>query len=201
MAKLLTDVEKSEKRKILLDHSINILAEEGIDGLSMRSLAKEANISRTTPYLYFKDKTDLLNALRANIVNELAVEIQTSLATTRDYLTQMKLIGDVYFNFGIERPGKYRLLFLPECVVAQNSQELQQALDAYQTIVLLPLENAHKKGLLRIPPERLNRVLWAAIHGALSLFHSGMLDEGDFLPQLQADLANVLALGFIQKDQ
>ena len=40
-----------------------MIVKEGFDGLSMQKLAKAANVSPATIYLYFKNREDLLNQL------------------------------------------------------------------------------------------------------------------------------------------
>lgn len=43
--------------------AIEMIVNEGFDGLSMQKLAKSANISASTIYIYFKNREDLLNQL------------------------------------------------------------------------------------------------------------------------------------------
>ncbi|WP_212003354.1 TetR/AcrR family transcriptional regulator [Chitinophaga sp. HK235] len=55
---------KDENKLITIqEKAIEMIVREGFDGLSMHKLAKAANISVSTIYVYFKNREDLLNQL------------------------------------------------------------------------------------------------------------------------------------------
>ncbi len=49
------------KEITIREKAIELVVNEGFQGLSMQKLAKEANVSAATIYIYFKNKEDLLN--------------------------------------------------------------------------------------------------------------------------------------------
>ena len=53
-------------RQSLLLAAKELIAEHGIEALSLRKLADKVGVSRTAAYHYFIDKNDLLCALAAN---------------------------------------------------------------------------------------------------------------------------------------
>ena len=52
-------------RQVLLRSAKQLIAEAGIENLSLRRLAERAGVSRTAPYHHFSDKNDLLCAIAA----------------------------------------------------------------------------------------------------------------------------------------
>ena len=55
---------KDENKELIIrEKAIEMIVNEGFDGLSMQKLAKEANISASTIYIYFQSREDLLNKL------------------------------------------------------------------------------------------------------------------------------------------
>lgn len=55
---------KDQNKEIAIrKKAIEMIVNEGFDGLSMQKLAKSANISASTIYIYFKNREDLLNQL------------------------------------------------------------------------------------------------------------------------------------------
>ena len=50
-------------RQSLLENSLQLLCNEGIEGLSLRRLAELTGVSRAAPYHHFKDKQALLAAV------------------------------------------------------------------------------------------------------------------------------------------
>jgi AcrR family transcriptional regulator len=55
---------KDENKEALIrEKAIEMIVQEGFDGLSMQKLAKAANLSASTIYIYFKSREDMLNQL------------------------------------------------------------------------------------------------------------------------------------------
>ncbi len=65
-----------DKRALILCAANKIIAEQGIQGLSMHKLAKEANVAAGTIYRYFDDKDHLLDELRMDITSRIAQAVQ-----------------------------------------------------------------------------------------------------------------------------
>lgn len=51
------------KEQAIKEKALEIIVKDGFDGLSMQQLAKAANVSPATIYLYYKNREDLLNQL------------------------------------------------------------------------------------------------------------------------------------------
>lgn len=64
MAKLQKSIEK---REALLKATLHLVNQGGFQGASMSKVAKEANVSPATIYLYFENKQDLLNKLYLDV--------------------------------------------------------------------------------------------------------------------------------------
>jgi AcrR family transcriptional regulator len=61
---------KDENKAIAIrEKAMEMIVQEGFDGLSMHKLAKAAGISVSTIYIYFKNREDLLNQLYAATAN------------------------------------------------------------------------------------------------------------------------------------
>ncbi|MDE6294381.1 MAG: TetR/AcrR family transcriptional regulator [Clostridiales bacterium] len=96
-------------RKTLLEVADRLLTEHGYDGMNMNMLAKEANYSKATVYVYFSGKDEIVRLLsidRLEILRrELAViikndaEIDEKLAAVRYALDEFASEDGVYFDF------------------------------------------------------------------------------------------------------
>ena len=51
------------KERIIREKALKMMVKEGLDGFSMQKLAKAADVSPATIYIYFKDKEDLVAQL------------------------------------------------------------------------------------------------------------------------------------------
>src|SRR5579885_3353061 len=73
------------KEKQIRQKALEMLVQEGFDGLSMQKLAKAASVSPATIYIYFKHREDL--------IIQIAVEINKKVgaATLKDFDPSMSL--------------------------------------------------------------------------------------------------------------
>ena len=71
LSRALSHEEIDSKRSALIDCALSILESEGQAALTVRRLAEVAGVSRQTPYLYFKDKAELIDAMRIAGLNRM----------------------------------------------------------------------------------------------------------------------------------
>lgn len=195
MVRTLSEAEKAEKRTKLIKLATHILERDGEAGLTARGLAREAGISRTTPYLYFKDKQAILNGIRLASLEKITAQFQKS--TEANPILQMREFGEIYTIFGLKHPELYRLIFTSDFSLKPMPDELNDALEHFQSIMFAPMVVAYDAGLLSMPPKRLNLVMWSCIHGLLTLSHSGLFENDEVLPQLRQDIGRILSQGFL----
>ena len=60
--------KKAAKRKRLLDAAYTLFQEKGAANTTINDIAKEAQVAKGTFYLYFRDKTEILDALVMQIL-------------------------------------------------------------------------------------------------------------------------------------
>src|SRR6185436_977006 len=67
-------IRDENKEAAIREKAIEMIVEEGFDGFSMQKLAKAANVSPATIYIYYKNREDMLNCLY-NTVNQRFADI------------------------------------------------------------------------------------------------------------------------------
>ncbi len=183
-------------RETLVAHGVLLLAQKGIEGLSLRTLARKAGVSPAAPYRHFKNAQALAEAIAAEGFTRLR---STMLATMADPLlagrTPLERIGMGYLSFAQRHPDHFQLMFSgrvcpdpgqPESALHQAGQAAFQALT--DTIV-----EAQRQGLVAadVSPAELAVVSWSFIHGFATLLLAGFLDPQELNPGLsQAELAD-----------
>ncbi|MEH6404626.1 MAG: TetR/AcrR family transcriptional regulator [Sneathiella sp.] len=197
MAKPLTEEQISTKKAALVQIAMALLESDGFDALTLRNLAKEAGISRSTPYSYFKDKAELCQCVCAETFRYLIRKCAIAMEESDGYAEQLTAIGRCYLDFGIERPILYQLVFAPVHAQEEKLPELIEVIDEYMALTEVPMRKAYEEGIISYPPERLNPVLWACSHGLLSLRWAGHLSEEGMYDRVQEDLKHILAFGFM----
>jgi hypothetical protein len=83
---------------------------DGYTKLSIRSLAKESNVSQTAPYRHFKTKKDLYAAVSTNGFNKLskAIHVDVDKKVTKKQIVDMAI---KYIEFGLKNANTYDLMF------------------------------------------------------------------------------------------
>lgn len=190
----LTDEEVDATRRRLVEVAWALVEAQGRDACTLRRVAAEAGMSRSTPYTYFTDKDALLEAVRAAILHALCDGCEAAVAAARDLPGRVAALGQAYLSFAMGRPASYDLIFEPH----ESGPELRAAGDRYRAIVAGPLGEACAAGLSTLPPDRLGAVLWASTHGLVALARAGKVDGAGFDTVL-ADLRAVLAFGFVPR--
>src|SRR4051812_25615241 len=60
------------KIESIREKGLKMIVEQGFDGFSMQKLAKAANVSPATLYIYFKNREDLMNQLYKEVHQKFA---------------------------------------------------------------------------------------------------------------------------------
>ena len=191
----LTSETLDATRRRMVEVATHLLSTEGRDACSLRRVAAEAGMSRSTPYSYFADKEALIDAVRAAALHTLSDRCEAAVAAATDLAGRVHALGQAYLEFAFAQPALYDLIFEPNYT---PGEEHRAAAARYRAIGAGPLGEARAAGLSTLPPDRLGAVLWASTHGLIALRRAGKVDDGAFEAML-ADLREVLAFGFVPR--
>jgi len=98
----------------LLAAAETVLQRDGIAGLGLRAIAREAGVSHTAPKHHFGDTTGLLSSLAAVGFHRLADAMRTSAPEGADASARRNAIGRAYVHFAHENPALFGLMFRTE---------------------------------------------------------------------------------------
>lgn len=158
-------------RAALLKVAAKMIAEQGIESLTLRALSERIGVSRTAPYRHFVDKSALLAAVAEEGFNRLFKKIQTAMQQAEaDTIDQFQKMGVAYVQFAIDNPTHYRLMLTCETDSHDIYPDLEKAGEKVfdllvETIKKGQTEKKFKPG----DPLNLAYVVWAAVHGLAAL--------------------------------
>lgn len=144
-----------------------MIAEQGVENLSLRALARDLGVSHSAPQRHFADKNQLLSAL-ATEGNRLLTEyvFAAAVAVGDDPLERYAAMGKAHVRFSIEFPAFYRVVFHPE-VLAHADDELIAAEAQRSAIVYEAARQAQKAGWF--PDETVDAVVMFSVAGVRGL--------------------------------
>ena len=167
-------------RQALLLAAKALIAEAGIDNLSLRKLAERAGVSRTAPYHHFSDKNDLLCAIAAQGFRR---RHQAAQDTFNDpSLTAAQKFAEYicgYVRFAAENPEEYELMFGRN--IWKQKHSTQELLDVAYPCFQHQLEmitSWQASGLIGGDnPLRTSQVIWGTVHGIAKLLIDGIYTD------------------------
>ncbi|MCB0350636.1 MAG: TetR/AcrR family transcriptional regulator, partial [Bdellovibrionales bacterium] len=99
-------------RESLIQAGDEELKLNGIEGLSLREIAKRAGVSHNAPYRHFKQKTDLIDSIVERSLIELADQILSApLLYPVSILMQVQYVGRLWAMMASRHPRKAHLIF------------------------------------------------------------------------------------------
>lgn len=179
----------------ILDAARALVAQNGYADLSMRKVARSVGCSPGTIYLYYENKDALYAALIDEAVG-LLIDAYGPAFEIRDPVERLEAFCRSYIGFALGYPELYKTMYLelrvdPGAVSPDGYRRarkpLQDTADA--------LEEAHAQGLLHAPsPIEGATVVWASLHGMLSLLLARQVDpRADRDRLLDLTVAHVVA--------
>ena len=168
-------------RSSLLRAARSLLRDDGVQGLSLRLVARTAKVSHNAPYHHFPEKSALLAALAAEGFHELADTIaheQESRASTREW-DKLMGVGAGYLRFAMENTALFQMMFQTEITQPSAHPELKVAERRAFGVLLTAIAELDAAGLL--PPNRSQLAAaafaWSAVHGLAMLHIANVLAE------------------------
>src|ERR1700722_8647089 len=105
----------ADLRRALLHASLALLEEGGVAALSMREVARRANVTHGAPYHHFADRGAILAALAEEGFALLAAAMKEEMDREPvGSIARFEAAGRGYVSFAVEHPGHMRLMFRPE---------------------------------------------------------------------------------------
>jgi AcrR family transcriptional regulator len=163
-------------RAALLAAAEDELAERGMEGFSLRSVAKRAGVSHAAPAHHFGDAKGLLTALAAEGFRQfLAAQAAREALAEPDPASQLVAAGLGYIDFALARPTLFRLLWQSERPDFSDPDLGQAARAAYTHLV----DQVTGAGGRNTADEA---AVWAIAHGLADLLAAGRMMSVGSLP-------------------
>ena len=171
----------ADLRRSILDQARLLLLAEGYQNLSMRRIARAAGCSATSIYLHFDDKDALVHALIDEGMAQLHDRLASAEAGLSDPDARLEAMSRAYVRFGLENAELYEAMFLlhPEQMArypAEKYRRARRALGLFAGPLGAAGTGSGGRTLSVENPEVASSVLWAALHGAVSLLLARRLD-------------------------
>jgi AcrR family transcriptional regulator len=164
-------------KNALIQAGVEILAEDGVSGLSLRKVALKAGVSHSAPYAHFVDKQALIAAISTEGFRQLYERVS---GVTEKYKSQpAKQLIEVawaYVQFAMDDPDRFKVMF---SAVLEKEKEYPEFVTESQRnfqLVKMIVEANQASGALRSgSPELVALSAWGIVHGFVMLLLEGQI--------------------------
>ena len=173
------------QRDEILASACDLYLKGGLEGFSMRRLARDVGVTAPALYRHFDGKEDVLVSVVGEAFKLMYEYLRRALAGSTA-AERFRMAGGAYLDFALEHPRYYEMIHAP--LEAMGIEEVPDALQAEACAVGQfwndRLRECMGAGLIRTAdPEAISLTMWSHAHGLISLYLRGMLgemDEADF---------------------
>jgi AcrR family transcriptional regulator len=188
-----------DTRARLIQAALDHLDEHGLQGLSLRGIARSSGVSHGAPMRHFDGMAALLASVAAFAFDQLHATVDAAVGNAGpDPLARLRNAGRAYVAFAVAQPGAFELMFRPELIDREDAAYLASSVAAFGQLSTLTLEAQETGWFSAVPAPQLTGVLWASVHGIAALWVQGSLPLATgvgtfdtFLDVFQLDLAHL----------
>ncbi len=158
----------SDARASILEAASAVFAEKGVDGVSMRHIAKEIGVSATALYQHYDSKNALLAAACKAGFAEFGAQLEATARAAASPLDALRGLGGVYVDFALSHPMHYDVMMIRphQWALGPNPEQDPESFAGLIHVI----EACQTAGQLRPgDPREAAHLLWAALHGVVSL--------------------------------
>jgi AcrR family transcriptional regulator len=166
-------------KNALIKAGVEILAKDGVSGLSLRKVAMKAGVSHSAPYSHFADKQALIAAISTEGFRQL---YQRVITVTEQYQEQpsrhLVEVAWAYLQFALDDPDRFKVMFSG---ILEKEKEYPEFVEESQRnfqLVKMIVEENQASGVLRSGPSDLAALsVWGIIHGFIMLLLEGQISH------------------------
>jgi AcrR family transcriptional regulator len=162
----------------LLDVAEELLDAHGLEGISLRRIARRAGVSHGAPLRHYKSLAELLSALAARGFRMLSEAVEKSgsqLPAGAGPLARLAAAGRGYVELAVAKPGLFALMFRPEVLESGYAELTRASSEAFEQVVR-HVRAAQDAGWRADRETRLLAgCVWASVHGLATLWSEGAL--------------------------
>ncbi|MDX3349730.1 MULTISPECIES: TetR/AcrR family transcriptional regulator [Streptomyces] len=161
-------------RRSILSAALEVIRSDGVAAISLRDLARRAEVSHAAPAHHFKDKAGLLTAIATEGFELLAAALTAVPAGTTHRLREM---GVRYVEFALDHPAHFDVMFRPQ-LLHVGDPELTAARERASRALASGVEDLPdmRAGL---DARRAGLTAWSLAHGFATLQLGGSLPPLD----------------------
>jgi AcrR family transcriptional regulator len=186
----------------LVQVALDLLPERGLEGLSLRRIARRAGVSHGAPARHFRSHSDLLAEVAARgfaLLSEAMRKSNAQLSADAGPKRRLTAAARAYVDCAVANPALFALMFRPEALDVTNASFERESQVAFDEL-LGHVRVAQQAGWHAQRDTRLLAgSIWASVHGLATLWAQGAF-RGP-IPNASLDDALTTTLELVDDDR
>ncbi|WP_181706126.1 TetR/AcrR family transcriptional regulator [Chthonobacter rhizosphaerae] len=163
-------------REACVAEALAIIAEEGVEKLSLREVSRRLGVSHQAPYKHFESRDHILAEVIARAYDDFARHLEARPPATEPF-ADLEAMGRAYMDYAVRHPLHYRLMFgtpLPD--PSRHPAMMEKARHAFDLLrdrlASMDLRPVHDG---TAPPFDDALFIWSCLHGLAGILQSDAL--------------------------
>jgi AcrR family transcriptional regulator len=166
-------------KNALIEAGAEILSKEGVNGLSLRKVARKAGVSHAAPYAHFPDKQTLIAAISTEGYRMLYERLDAAVQRYRaDPHRQLVEAAWAYVSFALSDPAHFKVTFSGVVEKEKDYPAYVEMSKKSFGLVVQIVAACQAAGVLKLGSVDATAVsVWSLVHGFASLLLEGQISH------------------------
>lgn len=192
---------KVDLKNQLIEQGIALVRQQGVQALSLRKVAAACGVSHAAPYSHFKNKEELLTAMKEHITNQFSDILEDCIHVHEQDFNILDALGKTYVEFFVKHPDYFSFLFYQSNIsidlTLEENNSGYRPFDLYRTqvIKILDAQQYPKEGYQDVILS-----LWSFVHGIASLATMKQVRYDGIWEEKVSDYMKLFDCRFLKKE-
>src|SRR5690242_994827 len=163
-------------REALLESALQLIAEVGPAGFTLRELARRTGVSHNAPYRHFRDRDEVTAKVTVQGFKELTQAMLRGSQSGAGAIDRLKRAGLAYISFALQRPEHFTVMFdAPTRVRTDYADAAEASEEAFNTLLSFVKSCQDERQLPSGDTHEFAMLAWSMVHGVAKLATTGRL--------------------------
>lgn len=163
-----------------------VIAERGIENLSLRDVARKLGVSHQAPYKHYPSRDHLLAEVMRRCFERFAAHLDGR-QHSEDPKSDLDSLGRQYLSYAQEHPLEYRLMFSTHWPTSAEHPDLVRDAARAFDILRQVMRRMHGESPLKHDVADLDALyIWSSMHGVVGVMHGDCINRLDLSTDVRA---------------
>lgn len=163
-----------------------VIAEHGVEQLSLREVARKLGVSHQAPYRHYPSRDHLLAEVMRRCFESFAHALDAR-ERSEEPMADLESLGRQYLRYASANPLEYRLMFgTPWPEPAEHPDLVRDAVHAFDVLRGVLRRLYGDSAAMRAQVDLHAMFVWSTMHGFASITHANVMDCLKLAPKVKA---------------